>query len=152
MQQSSSTHRLYEFLLKYAQKLEEVQQAQDLKLATLVAGSYKQLEKSISEQQAAVMAIESLEKKRISLQQETGFGSMSFQQILLACDDAYTQRLEEVFERISSAVMSIRFANQKAMDYAKEILDLGASQQSYGYAEDADKAAAATGSFLTTKI
>lgn len=152
MQDSSSTQKLYEFLLKYAQKLEEVQKAQDLKLATLVAGSYKQLEKSISEQQAAVMAIEGLEKKRISLQQEIGFGSMTFRQILAVCDSAYKERLEEVFERISSAVMSIRFANQKAMDYANEILDLGNQKQSYGYKEDADKTTAAAGSFLTAKI
>lgn len=152
MQDSSSTHKLYEFLLKYALKLEEVQKAQDVKLATLVAGSYKQLEKSISEQQAAVMAIESLEKKRISLQQEIGFGSMTFRQILEVCDSAYKEQLQEVFERISSAVMSIRFANQKAMDYAKEILDLDAGQQGYGYTEDADKTSTATGAFLTTKI
>lgn len=152
MQDSSSTHKLYEFLLKYALKLEEVQKAQDVKLATLVAGSYKQLEKSISEQQAAVMAIESLEKKRISLQQEIGFGSMTFRQILAVCDSAYKERLQEVFDRISSAVMSIRFANQKAMDYAKEILDLDAGQQGYGYTEDADKTSTATGAFLTTKI
>lgn len=98
------------------------------------------------------MAIEGLEKKRISLQQEIGFGSMTFRQILAVCDSAYKERLEEVFERISSAVMSIRFANQKAMDYANEILDLGNQKQSYGYKEDADKTTAAAGSFLTAKI
>ncbi len=152
MQETSCTHRLYEFLLKYAQKLEEVQNAQELKLATLVAGSYKQLEKSIAEQQAAIMTIESLEKKRNSLQQETGFGTMTFSQILTACDSEYKGRLEEIFERISSSVTSIRFANQKAMNYAKEILDFDAGQQGYGYTEDADKTATTAGSFLTTKI
>lgn len=150
----NATAELCEFLTKYADKMEEIQRSQQFKLATLVAGSQKQLEKTISEQQASIMAIQSLENKRISLQQQTGFGSMTFKEILEACDESYREDLEKVFSRISDAVASIKFSNNKAMNIAKENLGENLNQQKdYGYTEELTKKDMNNNtSFLQTKI
>lgn len=152
MIEAFAMEKFYDFMVKYSNKLKEIEDAQSIKLNTLIAGSLKQLEKSIAEQQAAVMAVEGLEKKRLALQEELGLAGMNFKEILSVSETPWKEKLEELFDQITVSVVHIKYANEKAMSLAKGLIGLSDHRSTTGYQDGVLSAQSSSGSYLQAKI
>lgn len=110
-------------------------------MKAVLSKDLKGLEHSVSVKQAEVMQMDNLEKQRMAIQEETGFGSMTFSQIIQKATHANQSAFQALFQRIEAAVNKIKFCNSRSMDLTRQNMrDIGATlppqvknEQSYGY-------------------
>lgn len=79
------------------------------------------IEESMKKEQAAIMKLRGLDKKRESIQKDLGWEDMSFQQILSQVNDVERERLQPLFDRLTASTR--RFIATK--DSAQKALEIG---------------------------
>lgn len=116
------------FMSGYASYFEGLVDEERDKLDALLSHDLKQMEQSVAQQQAVEKKMEQLEQLRESLQQAAGFEGMTCQEIIaqLSGEDRFT--LDQAFKRLSDAVSTVKFYNQKSMDICKQSLQLIGSE------------------------
>ena len=72
----------YAFLEDYADFMEGLSDQEDGKYAALLSFDAHKVDHVISEQQAALMRLDAMEKQREKLQEEAGLGGCSFREIV----------------------------------------------------------------------
>lgn len=114
--------KMKQFLEEYLRVFETILKDEQEKLRNFVSFDLEKINASISKQQANEMRISNIEKKRIDIQRQLGYGGMTFKQII----DTYDEKNEmnSLYDKINHVVNEVRFYNQKAMDIAKGQLNL----------------------------
>jgi hypothetical protein len=120
--------RYIRFMAGYAGYFEGLAEGEKDKLDALLSHDLQRMERSIAQQQAVEKKMEQLEELRESLQQAAGFGNMTGQQIIALLNGAEKNELEQAYKRLSDAVASVKFYNQKSMDVCKQNLQLIGSE------------------------
>lgn len=116
------------FMSGYASYFEGLAEEEKDKLDALLSHDLQRMERSIAQQQAVEKKMEQLEELRESLQQAAGFGEMTCQQIIALLDGEEKSGLQEAYRRLTDAVASVKFYNQKSMDVCKQNLQLIGSE------------------------
>lgn len=99
---------LEEFNVTEAEKLDAVQKNR----VTFV-------EESMKKEQAAIMKLRGLDKKRESIQKDLGWENMSFQQILSQVNDVEKEILQPLFDRLTDSTrqfIATKDSAQKALE------------------------------------
>lgn len=109
---------LFSFFEKYASALHTMARDEKEKLAALLSNSLPRIEQAISTAQANTKLIESLESKRIALQESLDCAQMTFSQLIEEIPDTYKLSLSSLFRQIQSSVDEIKFTNDKSMSVA----------------------------------
>lgn len=117
-------NQLIAFFEEYAKFFEDILGDEKKKLQALVNGELKEIEHTISIQQANEKRIQNMEKKRMELQQSLGFSNQSFQQVIDSFAGEQQKHLHDLYARIGSALSEVKFYNQKGMDVATTNLHL----------------------------
>lgn len=108
-----------------SEQCESMIQFEQEKRQALLSMETKRLEQIMQDQQAAMMRLESLEKRRLECQQQAGLGVLSAQEILSAMEDGEEKRkLSSCFDRLRKAADELKLCNAKALEIAKENLQL----------------------------
>lgn len=114
----------YGFMEEYAGFFEGLVQQEQEKLEALLSNELKDIEQSISAQQAATMRMEKYEKRRMELQNAAGFEELTFRQIIEKAQADQKAPLEALFTRVTQAVDQIKFYNEKSMELVRTNLQL----------------------------
>lgn len=113
------------FMEEYAGFYEETVRHEEEKQADLKSNQLKRIEQALSRQQAALMAMSNLEKRRDALQAEAGFGQGDdFQEIASRLDGGERERFQQAVDRLRSAIVELRERNAKSMELAQDRLDV----------------------------
>ncbi len=95
------------------------------KRRALLGNDQKRLEAVLKNQQAAVMKLDSLEKRRLAAQEKLGLGGKSAEEVLAALPQgAQKDRLAELFGEMSGSCRELRELNKTALGIARENLRL----------------------------
>ncbi len=117
----SDTHAAYvAFLSQYASTLEEMCEQTQKRYNALVSFDAAQLGHAMASLQSAIMQIDQMETKRMSLAEEAGYGGLTFAQTLEKAADEDRETLRALMNRIVLAVSNIKFTNEKSIEFAKE--------------------------------
>ena len=108
----------FAFLDQYADFLARMAKDEEEKLRALMSNLLPRIEHAISVAQANAKQVENFELKRTRLQEQAGFGGMTFTEIIEAAPEEEQQSLDAVFRRIQSCVDEIKFHNSKSMRVA----------------------------------
>ncbi len=109
---------LFVFFEKYASALLGMVRDEKEKLSALLSNSLPRIEHAISTAQANTKLIESLESKRIALQQRVGCPEMTFSQLLEEIPESHRLSISSLFGQIQASVDEIKFTNEKSMGVA----------------------------------
>ena len=90
----------YAFLEDYADFMEGLSDQEDGKYAALLSFDAHKVDHVISEQQAALMRLDAMEKQREKLQEEAGLGGCSFREIVRRADEEDRDYLHALLMRI----------------------------------------------------
>lgn len=116
------------FLEEYAGFFETILQTEKDKLQILLKGTLKEIEKTITIQQANEKKIQNMEKKRMDLQKSLGMEGWTLKQIIDTFDGEEKEKLLVLFERIDRTLHDIKFYNKKGMDVASANIHLFGQQ------------------------
>ena len=145
----------YKFMLDYTAFFEGLLDDEKQKLEAVLSYNLKELEQSVSMQQAAVMKLESMEKRREELQNQAGYEGKTFKEILADVDEESSKALGDVFHRLEDAISMIKFYNQKSMDVVKLNLNTindSTSAETQGYTNKGHSGGYMGSSVFETKI
>ncbi len=106
---------LFTFFEKYASALNTMARDEKEKLNALLSNSLQRIEHAISTAQANTKLIETLESRRIALQESLGYGQMTFSQLIEEIPETHKLSLSSLFRQIQSYVDEIKFTNDKSM-------------------------------------
>lgn len=112
-----ASDRVYEQLRSLVDAEQEKRQA-------LLDHNMDRLSEILHAQQAQVMRLEGLEKKRLQAQQDAGFGGLTGSQIAARLDGSDKTRMEESLKRLTGVTDELRELNRLAMDIADSELKL----------------------------
>lgn len=107
---------------EYISFLDQMIETQKTQLEAVLSKQIKQVEKSVASLQTFLMKLDSMEKKRMDLQEQAGYGDMTFRQIIENIPDAQKYELQTLFETMEKRVSDIAYYNSKAQEKVK--LDL----------------------------
>lgn len=110
---------LFSFLEEYADFLAHMVKDEEEKLAALLSNSLPRIESAISTAQANAKQMENFELSRMRLQEQAGYGGMSFSEIIESAPEEESQGLEALLRRIQGYVDDIKFHNTKSMRVAR---------------------------------
>lgn len=110
---------LFSFLEEYADFLAHMVKDEEEKLAALLSNSLPRIEAAISTAQANAKRMENCELSRMRLQEQAGYGAMSFSEIIENAPDEERLSLEALLRRIQGYVDDIKFHNTKSMRVAR---------------------------------
>ncbi len=114
-------------------QLDEMLGYERAKRQALLGNDEKTLDEMLQNQQACLMKLESVEKKRVRLQKEAGFGAMSADQILESMDPSERKdMLEGLFRRLRESASELKELNKKAADIARSYLYIVGSAANAG--------------------
>lgn len=108
------------FLENYASILEELSDREQEKYRALISFDGEQLAKAIAGLQSGIMQLDSMEARRMALQEAAGFGGATFRQVLDQAPEGERPRLQLLFRRAEMAVGNIKFMNGKSLAVARE--------------------------------
>lgn len=138
---------LYIFLEEYADFLARMVKDEEEKLAALLSNSLPRIEGAISTAQANAKQMENYETTRIRLQDQAGYGGMSFSEIIENAPEEEQQSLEALLTCIQGYVDDIKFHNTKAMRVARaNILEINPGAEIPGAPQ-----ASASGAYLKAR-
>lgn len=112
------------FLEEYAGFFEETARHEEEKQADLKSNQIKRIEAALSRQQAVVMEMSNLEKRRDALQQAAGLGQADFWEIAGQLENGERERFLQAVERLQAAVTGLRQSNAQSMELAQDRLDV----------------------------
>lgn len=110
---------LIKFFEKYNVFLRTMLNNEKEKLSALLSNSLPRIEHSILTAQADAKQMDSMEKKRMTLQQNVGCGGYTLEQLIDELPSDMRARMSELCDEVRSAVEEIRFHNEKSMDVAR---------------------------------
>ncbi len=113
---------LMRFMEEYTLFFEQLAAQEADKREALVSNKMPQLERCLSQQQAAVMQMGNLEKEREALLAKAGLSGKTFREIAGGLEGEERSACEAVFNRMEQAVQSIKFSNEKSMAIAQDKL------------------------------
>jgi hypothetical protein len=152
---------LYQFLEGYAEFFEHMVLTEREKLDSLLSNDLGRINHSISVQQATKKELENLERKRMELQKNAGFGQMSFEEIIAGSPKEDGQVLEKLSSRIKGSIDEIKFLNGKSMGVVEDkirslnnvpLIKKRAEAQSHSYSKSQEGVDAKPDSLLKIKI
>lgn len=120
----SATEKFCDFMEEYVSFFEAMQMDEKEKLASMHGHNLAQIEQVVSKQQASVMEVTNLEKKRLALQKDAGFEGLTLRELLPKLEDGHRQTMQQRLERLERAVDNIKFDNEKSMEAAENNLRL----------------------------
>lgn len=141
--------------------LEEFNQIEREKLDAVQRNLVTFVEEAMKKEQAGILKLRGLDKKRESIQKDLGWEGMSFQQILSQVNDVDREELKPMFDRLTDSLRQFndsRDSAQKALEInlhhinallAKKTAEENKAYNSKGNAQKPKKAAR---HFTDTKI
>ena len=118
MAQSFEEYRA--FLEHYASFLEEMSAQAQKMHGALASFSGEQLTKAMSGMQSHIMQLKNMEIRRVELQNEAGYGGLTFAQLLEQRPETERPALKTLCRRIEMSVENIRYSNGTSQSFAKE--------------------------------
>lgn len=100
--------------------LEEFNKMETEKLDAVQHNRVTFVEESMKKEQAAIMKLRGLDKKRESIQKDLGWEGMSFQQILSQVNDVEREELRPLFEQLNRSLKQF----QATKDSAQKALEI----------------------------
>lgn len=138
---------LFSFLEDYAEFLAHMVKDEEEKLSALLSNLLPRIEGAISTAQANAKQMENFELTRMRLQEQAGYGGMSFSEIIENAPDEERQSLEALLMRIQGYVDDIKFHNTKSMRVARtNILEMNPNADLSGMSQ-----ASASGAYLKAR-
>ena len=107
---------------EYIEFLDQMIVLQKKQLEAVLSKQVTVVEKSIASLQTFLLRLEGMEKKRMELQAQAGYGDMTFQQIIAQAPQVQKAELKELFENMEKKISDIGFYNEKSQEKVK--LDL----------------------------
>ena len=107
------------FLEQYAAFLNTMVQNEKEKLAALLSDSLPRIEHAILTAQADTKQMDSLEKKRLALQEKLGCGGYTLRQLADATPLSLRARMDVLCSEVRANVDDIRYHNDKSMNVAR---------------------------------
>lgn len=120
--------QLHDFLLEYAQFYLGIVDFEVNKLTALLNNDLVQIENNILLQQAHLMKIESIERKRFAFTQSLGYENHSLNDIVQSFTGDEKEALLKIHHDLSAMIQDIKHYNQKSMELAQMNLTLFQSQ------------------------
>ena len=72
------------------------------------------LEDIMKKEQAGIMRMRGLEQKRMKLQEQLGYGTKTFRDIISSAPEEYTGQLKELYEQLNKTVTSFKSVNESS--------------------------------------
>lgn len=119
MTTSEKLEIFYDFLDEYTEFFDRMEQFEQQKLRTILSGGVDELDHVLAVSQANAKQLDNLERRRISLQQEAGFGSLSMGQLAEQAQAERAAKLKSQMNKLSRSLSNIRFYNSKSMEMAE---------------------------------
>lgn len=119
MTTSEKLEIFYDFLDEYTEFFDRMEQFEQQKLRTILSGGLDELDHVLAVSQANAKQLDNLERRRISLQQEAGFGSLSMGQLAEQAQAERAAKLKSQMNKLSRSLSNIRFYNSKSMEMAE---------------------------------
>lgn len=110
----SAKMQFFKFLNDYITFFEEVEASAKNKLRVIISFNLSLLEGVIAADEATVMRASALEKQRIQLQLDAGYGVLSLREIIDNMNGENKNELLQIYTRLSQLLDSIRFYNSEA--------------------------------------
>ncbi len=145
--------KLEEFVLlmkKYTDFLETVAVNEKEKLEALLSDDITKIEQCIAVAQSTEKRILAYEKKRSDFLAEQGLEKTTLAQIIEMQPEQENKELVKILNRINAATETIKYYNQKSVDYVKARMYMTDKQQTE-YTQDKKKAPKDDGPSLFTK-
>lgn len=116
---------LIEVSKKSVEQLRQMLSLEDEKRRALVASDTEKIETILKQQQAAIMMLENLEKRRIDAQNAAGYGGFTASQIIERTTDADAKReLSAALDEMTKIVGEIKSLNDASMEIASSNLQM----------------------------
>lgn len=141
--------------------LEDFNQTEREKLDAVQRNLVTFVEEAMKKEQASILKLRGLDKKRESIQKDLGWEGMSFQQILSQVNDVDRAELKPLFEKLNASLHQFNDARdsaQKALEINLHHINMLLAQKaaeenkSYNSKGDAQKPKKAARHFTDTKI
>lgn len=108
------------FLEEYAAFFEQYARREEEKLAALKSNKLDRIEKTLANEQAVVMEMGNLEKRRAALLEAAGLEGKTFREIADLLPGEESGRCTAAQERMEAAIASVREGNRQCMEVARE--------------------------------
>lgn len=110
---------LFSFLEDYADFLAHMVKDEQEKLSSLLSNSLPRIEAAIATAQANSKQMENFELSRSRLQEQAGYGGMTFSEMIENAPEEEQQSLQALLIRIQNYVETIQYSNTKSMRVAR---------------------------------
>lgn len=112
----------HDFLLQYISFFDDMVEIQKEQLAAVLSEDLARVDKSASNLQVFLKKLNSMEQKRIDLQNEAGYGSMTFKEIIVALPQEEQEEYSAIFDKLGKRISEVVFYNNKAQEKVKSDL------------------------------
>ncbi len=109
----------FDFLVEYIEFYEQIECQSRERLDAITSNNLAGIERSIANDQSAIMRAEQMEKRRIDLQSTAGYNSMSMREIIDRIDGTEKEQLSSFYDKLSEILNSIRFYNARCTKIVK---------------------------------
>lgn len=119
-----------DYIKDYIVFLDEMIEIQKRQLDAVIAATIKdsvkikEVDKTVVEVQGYTKRMDSMEQKRLDIQQEVGFGDMTFGQIIDSLDGVKKQEYTIVLEQFKKCIESVVFYSQKIHEKVRSDLNV----------------------------
>lgn len=116
--------QVQQFLSDYSNFYHEIMQFEAHKLSSLLNNDIEAIEKNILTQQANMMRMDAIERKRESVLTKLGFEHMTFSHVITSFTGQEKADLTAIYGQLSENLKHIQYLNQKSMEMAKLVLSM----------------------------
>lgn len=115
----SYTDEFCSLMREYTVFLEESAQKEKDKLSALLSDDLTKIEQVITSEQTLEKQINGYEKNRLALLEKMGCPQKTFREVLLTLPDGEQAEMNKVFARMQKATDTIKYYNEKSLEYVK---------------------------------
>lgn len=106
-----------DFILEYIEFFDEMIALQKRQLAAVLAADLSSVDKIVGEQQVYLKKLSGMERRRIELQNQCGYGSMKFKEIIASISDIETKaEYDKLFKLLDQRISEVSFYNTKSRE------------------------------------
>lgn len=116
--------QVQQFLVEYGNFFSEIMHFESQKLSALLKNDMESIEKNILIQQANMMRMDAIERKRENVLARLGFEQATFSQLIECFDGNEKHELTKIYSQLTDTLSHIKYYNQKSMEMAKMVLSL----------------------------
>ncbi len=109
----------FDFLANYIGFYEQIENQSRERFEYISANNLAGIERSIANDQSAILRAEQMEKKRIDLQEVAGYKSMSMREIIDTIEGEEKEKLSVIYSRLTELLESIQFYNARCTKIVK---------------------------------